>query len=77
MAGRMAERGERLTTTEAAALLAWWLAHGEPISNRDAARLTGMPIETARQMMERLCRVLPLTFGDGVWFVICRGAEGK
>ena len=60
-----------MTTTESVGVLVWWLAHGECISNRDAARLTGMPIETARQMMERLCRVLPLTFDDGVWFVIC------
>ena len=61
---------ERLTTTEAAGLLGWWLAHGESISNRDAARLTGMPYQTARKMLDRLCRALPITFDHGVWYAI-------
>ena len=61
---------ERLTTTEAAFLLGWWLAHGEAISNRDASRLTGLPCNTARRMMERGCRVVPITFDHGVWYAI-------
>jgi hypothetical protein len=68
--GGAAVDGERLSTTEAAGKLVWWLAHGEALSNHDAMLVTGLPYETTRKMLERLCRVLPLTFDDGVWYII-------
>jgi len=60
----------RLTTTEAAALLAWHLAHGEAIGNAEASELTGLSQEGARQMLCRLCRVLPILFHNGRWMAV-------
>lgn len=64
--------GEKLSTTEASGLLAWHLAHGEAISNEQAVELTGLQLETVRQMLCRLSRVIPI-YQTELWFwqVIC------
>lgn len=64
---------ERLTTTEAAALLTWHLAQGDAISNQQAVELTGLATNSVRRMLYCMSRCIPITFlhdsrhQPGVW----------
>ena len=63
------------TAQEKAALVAWHLAHGECLQTRDIARLTGLSMTGAWQMMQRLSRVIPIYQDDrGIW-VVCSMLE--
>jgi hypothetical protein len=58
---------EDLVITERAALVAWHLAHGEGMTTGDVARLVGVHESTARRMMYKLSRVLPIIHKNGCW----------
>ena len=53
--------------TERAGRVAWRLAQGERLSNRDVQQLTGLGQSGAWLLMGRLSRVLPVVFYSGVW----------
>lgn len=57
-----------MTTTEAAGLLTWHLAHGDAISNDEAAQMTGFSVHGAYKTLCRLSRVIPIYQDDvGLW----------
>jgi hypothetical protein len=58
-----------LTPQERAALVAWHLAHGEAMTTRQVAELTGLAIGGSYRLMNALSRVLPIYRADGVWQV--------
>jgi len=58
---------EDLVVTERAALVAWHLAHGEGMTIADIADMVGVHRSTARRMMMKLARVLPIIHEDGFW----------
>lgn len=53
--------------TERAGRVAWRLAQGERLTNREIQRLTGLGQSGAWLLMGRLCRALPITFFEGKW----------
>ena len=53
--------------TERAGRVAWRLAQGERLTNKEIQRDTGLGQSGAWLMMGRLSRVLPILFYDGVW----------
>ena len=53
--------------TERAGRVAWRLAQGERLSNRDVQQLTGLGQSGAWLLMGRLSRCLPVLFYNGVW----------
>jgi len=56
-----------------AALVAWWLAHGEGLRTTDVARLTGLSREGAYHLLVALSEVLPI-YQDGHWiWQVCTG----
>jgi len=66
--------GDRLTTTEASGLLSWHLAHGDAVTNEQAAQLTGLDPHSAYQMLCRLSRVIPIyEDADHAWQVLAVG----
>jgi len=65
--------GDR-TPRQRAALVAWWLAHGEGMTTADVARLAGVKLRAAQQLMIELSCVLPILRESGVWQV-CALAE--
>lgn len=55
---------------ERAAVVAWYLAHGEALTTRQVTELTGTTMRGALAMMYRLSRVLPVYQNDiGQWEV--------
>jgi hypothetical protein len=78
----MADDGttRELTPQERAALIAWHLAHGEAMTTRQVAELTGLEVISAYQMMDRLAGVLPIRREGGTWAAYSYDAsanEGK
>jgi hypothetical protein len=63
------ETTREYTAQERAALVAWWLAHGEALTTQQVAELTGLEVVSAYQMMGRLARVLPIYLDGGFWQV--------
>ena len=53
--------------TERAGRVAWRLAQGERLTNKEIQRDTGLGQSGAWLLMGRLSRVLPILFYDGVW----------
>ena len=53
--------------TERAGRVAWRLAQGERLTNREIQEITEMGQSGAWLLMGRLCRALPITFFDGCW----------
>ncbi|RLC86413.1 MAG: hypothetical protein DRJ03_08835 [Chloroflexi bacterium] len=59
-----------LTAQERAAKIVWWLAHGEAMTTRHVAELTGLARSSAWEMMSRIARVIPIYCNkDGEWEV--------
>lgn len=61
--------------THRAALVAWWLAHGEILTAPLIARRLGMTWEGAYYLLSRISRVLPVCEdgagpGDTRWYVV-------
>jgi hypothetical protein len=61
--------------TERAALIAWWLSKGEQLTTRQVAERLGLTLVAAWYMLQRLSRVLPITYDDtvynqGFWYSI-------
>ena len=56
-----------------AALVAWWLAYGEELRTRDVARLTGLSMRGARDLLYCLAGVLPLYQDKHRVWQICTG----
>jgi hypothetical protein len=56
-----------MVVTERAGLVAWKLARGARLTNREIQRMTGLGQPGAWLLMGRLSRCLPIWFGDGVW----------
>ena len=50
-----------------AALLAWYLAHGERLTVAQAARLTRLDRVNAWRLLLSLARVIPVTCEAGIW----------
>lgn len=63
-------RARPQSTIEAAAALAWLLADGICLTNADATALSGLHGDSARQMLCRLARVLPILFYKGRWMPV-------
>ena len=60
-----AENG--LTAQERAGKVAWLLARGARLRTREVARLVGLSERGARSMLNRLCRVMPISNCEGIW----------
>ena len=63
------------TAQEKAALIAWHLAHGEGLQTRDVAALTGLAMDGAWRLMQRLARVLPIYQDEQGFWVVCAMLE--
>ena len=69
---------EDLVPQERAALVAWALCSGEQLTTRQIATKLGVSYAGAWMMLQKLSRVLPITFedqsngwcGDGYWYRI-------
>jgi len=61
---------DRLTTTEAAALLVWHLSHGDVLTAQEAAQMLGLSRQGAWSLLCRISRVVPIYENDGYWQVI-------
>jgi len=55
------------TKTERVAKLTWWLAHGDAITVRQAAELTGCTWQGALYILQAMSRVVPIYCADGLW----------
>jgi DNA-binding CsgD family transcriptional regulator len=59
---------EDLSAQERAALVAWWLAHGDALTTADVARLTGLTPSGAHRLMTCLECALPARRDEqGTW----------
>jgi len=56
---------ERLDTTPAVARLTYHLCHGEAVTVYQAASLTGLTLDGARKMLDRMSLAIPLVFVPG------------
>jgi len=54
-------------TTERVAVIVWQLAHGEALSTAQVAEIAGITQRGARQMLEKLSRVIPILPFGGEW----------
>lgn len=61
-------------TVERAAVLAWYLACGTPLTRTSAGALVGLDGEHAARLLDRLTNVLPIYLDGGRWQV-CAGDE--
>ena len=53
--------------TERAGRVAWELAQGGRLTNKQIQEMTALEQSGAWLLMMRLCRALPITFYDGYW----------
>jgi len=53
--------------TERGALVGWHLAHGEALTTRQAADLLGVTMGTARRIMNKISRAIPIMCYEGEW----------
>ena len=60
-----------------AALVAWWLAHGEGLRTADVARLTGLSRRGAFDMMITLSAVLPIYQDEQRVWQVCTGETAE
>jgi hypothetical protein len=58
------------TPVERAAILTWWLAHGECISHEEAAMILHLSEDGAYRILCRLSRVLPIYRDVDGWQVV-------
>lgn len=67
------EYGE-MSPVERASHITMRLVRGEQITARQVANQYGVSRQTAYRILDRTCRVIPLTSEDGVWRVldVCR-----
>lgn len=56
----MAVVADEYRPQQRAALVAWWLAHGEGLRTADVARLTGLTWTGAKQLLCMLSQHLPI-----------------
>ena len=61
------------TPQERVAIVVWWLAHGEALTTRQVAEMTGLGERGARVLMIGISRVLPLRLWEGKWEVMAAG----
>ena len=61
------------TPQERVAVITWWLAHGEALTTRQVAEMTGITRDGARRLMLQLSRVLPLRLLNEKWEVMSAG----
>ena len=65
-------KADDLVSTERVGLIAWALAKGEQLTTRQIADKVGIGYAGAWILMQKLCRVLPITFDEslyeGVWY---------
>ena len=60
-----------------AALLAWWLAHGERLDVRQARKLVGLQRKSALTLLRQLAEVLPIHSDGDTWYADARsGTDG-
>ena len=56
------------TPTERAAVVAFWLVMGVPLTTRRIAQITGLSMTGALLLMYRISRVIPIFQDDkGIW----------
>jgi len=63
--------------TERIARVVWPLAHGQPLTTRQAAALAGITPRGAWRMLTKLCRVLPIYQDDGGVWRVASGAPSR
>ena len=57
------------TKIERVAKLAWWFSHGDALTVRQAADLTGCTWQGAAYILQAMSRVIPIYCEDGLWQV--------
>lgn len=57
------------TPSERVALVVWWLAHGEGLTTKQVALLTGLQMRSARELLYSISRVLPIYQDGSIWQV--------
>lgn len=60
------------TPTERVAVVVWYLAHGMALHICEVQKLTALRPRQARDLMQRLSRVLPIYRDDGGVWRVCR-----
>lgn len=57
-----------LTLFERAAVIAWWLSHGEPLTPHILAQVHGMPVRVAGELLDRVACLMagPQMPGNGL-----------
>ena len=67
---RVGWEAEDYVVTERAALVAWRLHQGEAMTTAEVAALVGLQRPAAHKLMEKICRVLPITQVDRKWMAL-------
>lgn len=65
------------TPSERVALVVWWLVHGEGLTTKQVAKITGLTMGTAWRLMARISRVLPIYQDDNYVWQLCVSREGE
>lgn len=63
------------TPSERVAVVVWWLAHGEGLTTRQVATLTGLSRQKAWVMLCNLSRVLPIYQDEKFVWQVCANRE--
>jgi len=63
------------TITERAALVTWHLCHGESLQTRKVAEMTGLTMQGAWQLMQRLSRTIPIYQSEQGYWRVCAFRE--
>lgn len=58
---------EEYVPTERSAMIVFFLMQGSRLSTAEIARLTGLTPQGAWNMLQKICRVVPLYQEGGVW----------